>query len=224
MLRKIFGWTMTLLFAATMVIPFLWMLSTSMKSDEMLLVFPPRFFSKGMSFGSYSKLLELYPMMRMFLNSVIVAISATTGQIVVCAMAAYAFARLHFGGSKFLFLVFLATLMIPFQVIMTPLFIEIRYLNWINTYAGIIMPTMSMRIAFGVFLLRQAFSRIPNELEESAFMDGATHLTIFRSIALPLVKASLATLLVLSFMDSWNSFLWPLLVTRDTSIMMSATV
>lgn len=213
------GWLVTVLFAATMIVPFLWMLSTSLKPDAQLLVFPPRFLSAELGFSSYSRLLELFPMGRMFFNSVVVTVASTVGQLIVCSMAAYAFARIPFRGRSVVFVLFLATLMVPLQVILTPLFIEMRMLGWVNSYAGLVFPTMSIRIAFGVFLLRQAFLAIPVALEESAFMDGASYGTIFTRVALPLVRPALATLVVLAFMDAWNALLWPLLVVRDTNMM-----
>lgn len=217
--KQLFGWGLTIVMGATMIIPFLWMISTSLKPDTYLLVFPPRFFEPGMSLQSYYDLFSLFPMAKMFLNSVIVAVSATLGQLLFCSMAAFAFSRIPFKGREALFLLFLGTLMIPMQVIITPLFIEMRYLGWVNTYAGIIFPTMTMRIAFGVFLMRQAFNALPAAIEESAVIDGANPGIIFIRIGIPLVKSSLATLSVLAFMDSWNAFLWPLLVIRDTNMM-----
>lgn len=217
--RSSTGWIVTALLAASMIVPFLWMLSTSLKPDAQLLVFPPRLLSSEFSFASYTRLLELFPMARMFFNSLVVTAASTIGQLIICSMAAYAFARIPFRGRSLLFLLFLATLMVPLQVILTPLFIEMRMLGWVNSYAGIVFPTMTIRVAFGVFLLRQAFAAIPEALEESAFMDGATYGTIFARVALPLVRPALATLVVLAFMDAWNALLWPLLVVRDTNMM-----
>ncbi|MCF7944454.1 MAG: carbohydrate ABC transporter permease [Spirochaetia bacterium] len=217
--KQILGWGLTIVMGSTMIVPFLWMISTSLKPDTYLLVFPPRFFEPGMSLQSYYDLFSLFPMAKMFINSVIVAVSATLGQLIFCSMAAFAFSRIPFKGREALFLLFLGTLMIPMQVIITPLFIEMRYLGWVNTYAGIIFPTMTMRIAFGVFLMRQAFNALPAAIEESAVIDGANPGIIFIRIGIPLVKSSLATLSVLAFMDSWNAFLWPLLVIRDTNMM-----
>jgi len=132
-------------------------------------------------------------------------------------MAAYAFARMRFKGSNALFLVYLATLMVPFQVTITPLFILMRYLGWTNTYQGLILPCVFS--AFGTFLLRQFFLTIPRELEEAAFVDGASRWTVYWRIILPVSKPALASLGVLSFMGSWNAFLWPLLVVRDMDMM-----
>jgi multiple sugar transport system permease protein len=153
----------------------------------------------------------------MFFNSLLVAVLTTLGQLLASSMAAYAFARMKFRGSGTLFLLYLATLMIPFQVTITPLFILMRHLGWINTYQGLILPGVFS--AFGTFLLRQFFLTIPRELEEAAFIDGASHWTVYWRIILPLGKPALATLGVFSFMGSWNAFLWPLFVVRDLELM-----
>jgi multiple sugar transport system permease protein len=203
--------------ALFMIVPFLWMLSTSLKVDQYVLTMPPQFIPRPLTLDSYVRLAELFPIERMFLNSTLVATLTTVGQLVTCSMAAYAFARMRFKGSNSLFLVYLATLMIPFQVTITPLFILMRYLGWINTYQGLILPGVFS--AFGTFLLRQFFLTIPRELEEAAFMDGASRWTVYRRIILPVAKPALATLGVFSFMESWNAFLWPLFVVRDMELM-----
>ncbi len=200
-----------------MIVPFLWMLSTSLKVDQYVLTMPPQFFPRPLTLRSYVRLAELFPIGRMFFNSLLVATLTTLGQLVTCSMAAYAFARIRFKGSNVLFLIYLATLMIPFQVTITPLFILMRYLGWINTYQGLILPGVFS--AFGTFLLRQFFLTIPRELEEAAFIDGASRWTVYWHIILPVGKPALATLGVFSFMGSWNAFLWPLFVVRDVELM-----
>jgi multiple sugar transport system permease protein len=132
-------------------------------------------------------------------------------------MAAYAFARIKFRGSGALFMVYLTTLMVPFQVTIVPLFVEMKYLHFVNSYPGLIVPSIAS--AYGTFLLRQAFLSLPAELEEAAFVDGASHWTVFTRIALPLVRPSLATFAVLSFIASWNSFLWPLVIISSQNLM-----
>jgi len=203
--------------ALFMIVPFLWMLSTSLKADQYVLTMPPQFIPRPLTLDSYVRLAELFPIRRMFFNSLLVATLTTLGQLVTCSMAAYAFARMRFKGSNALFLVYLATLMVPFQVTITPLFILMRYLGWTNTYQGLILPCVFS--AFGTFLLRQFFLTIPQELEEAAFIDGASHWTVYWRIILPVSKPALASLGVLSFMGSWNAFLWPLLVVRDVDLM-----
>lgn len=202
---------------ASMILPFLWMISTAFKENQFVLSMPPQLIPNPASWESFTRLTELFPMLRIFGNSVFVAIVITLGQLLTCSMAAYAFARMRFRGSNALFVVYLATLMIPSQVTITPLFILMRYFGWINTYQGIIAPAVFS--AFGTFLLRQSFLSLPRELEQAAFIDGASHLTVFRKIILPLSKPALATLTVFAFMDAWNAFLWPLFVARDINIM-----
>lgn len=203
--------------ALVMIVPFLWMLSTSLKANEFVLSIPPKFIPDPVTLDSYRRLFEIFPMGRMFLNSMVVAILAMLGQLLTCSMAAYAFARIKFRGSNALFLIYLATLMVPSQVTITPLFIMMRLFGWINTYQGLILPGAFS--AFGTFLLRQAFLTIPKELEEAATMDGASYWTIFSRIMIPLSKPALATVAIFAFMNSWNAFLWPLFVVRETVIM-----
>jgi len=202
---------------ASMLLPFLWMLSTALKSNQYVLSMPPQFLPNPLTFESFTRLAELYPMLRIFGNSLLVAVATTLGQLLTCSMAAYAFARMRFRGSNIIFILYLATLMIPSQVTITPLFILMRYFGWINTYQGIFAPGIFN--AFGTFLLRQYFLSLPRELEEAAFIDGASHLTVFRHVILPLAKPALATLTVFAFMDAWNAYLWPLFVARDIQIM-----
>jgi multiple sugar transport system permease protein len=200
-----------------MIVPFAWMISTSLKSGQYVLSMPPQLIPNPATLDSYRRIFELYPIGRMLFNSLFVAGLVTMGQLVTCSMAAYAFARLKFRGHNFVFLLYLATLMVPFQVTITPLFIMMRIFGWINTYQGLILPGVFS--AFGTFMLRQAFMTIPTEYEEAAYMDGASPLTIFLKIILPLSKPALATLSVFAFMGSWNSFMWPLFIVREETLM-----
>ena len=203
--------------ALFMVVPFVWMLSTSLKADQYVLTMPPQFLPNPVTFASYTRLAELYPIGRMIFNSFFAAIVTLLGQLVTCSMAAYAFARMRFRGSNALFLLYLATLMVPQQVTITPLFILVRYLGWINSYPGLILPGIFS--AFGTFLLRQFFLSLPRELEEAAFLDGASHWTVFTQVIVPLAGPALATLAVFAFMASWNAFLWPLFVVNNPELM-----
>lgn len=203
--------------AAIMLVPFLWMLSTSLKTGQYVLTMPPQFFPKPLTLDSYKRLFELYPVGRMLANSLIVAVLTTLGQVITCSMAAYAFARMHFRGRDAVFMLYLATLMVPFQVTVTPLFILMRLFGWTNTYQALILPGVFS--AFGTFMMRQSFITIPTEYEESAVLDGASPLTIFLRIILPLSGPTLATLVIFAFMSSWNSFLWPLFAVSDMQMM-----
>jgi multiple sugar transport system permease protein len=203
--------------AIVMLFPFVWMVSTSLKQDFALFVTPPRLIPSPLKVDNYRRLGELMPIWRIVFNSVLVAVVATTLQLVTSAMGAYAFARMRFRGRDALFLVYLTTLMVPFQVTIVPLFIEMKYLGFIDSYPGLILPTIVS--AFGTFLLRQAFLTLPRELEEAAFVDGAGHFRVFAQIALPLIGPSLAAFGIFSFMSSWNSFLWPLVIVNSQKLM-----
>lgn len=193
-----------------MLFPFAWMISTSLKPDLGVFATPPQLIPHPFQPQNYSRVVHVFPVWRFLVNSLIVGVIATVFQVATSATAAYAFARMRFRGANVLFTLYLATLMVPFQVTVVPLFIEMKYLHLVNSYGGLILPTIAS--AFGTFLLRQAFMTLPRELEEAAFVDGAGHWTIFTRIVLPLVKPSLATFAIFSFMASWNSYLWPLVI------------
>ena len=202
--------------AALMLFPFGWMIATSLTSDSQLFMTPPQLIPAPLVPDNYVRVAEAFPIGRFLVNSLLVAGISTSLQVGTSAMAAYAFARLRFRGRDVLFLVYLATLMVPLQVIIVPLFIEMRLLGLVNTYPGLILPAIAS--AFGTFLLRQAFLSLPRELDEAAFIDGASHWTVFRRIVLPLAGPALATFGIFAFMASWNSFLWPLVVTSSQDL------
>lgn len=203
--------------AVAMIFPFAWMVSTSLATDANLFVTPPQLIPSPAQPENYGRIFEIFPIARFALNSAIVAVVSTVLQLITSAMGAYAFARISFPGREALFVVYLATLMIPMQVLVVPLFIEMRLLGQVNTYGGLILPGIAS--AFGTFLLRQYFLTLPIELEEAAHMDGASRLTIFWRIVLPLSGPALATFGIFAFMASWNAFLWPLLIVSDTDLM-----
>lgn len=201
----------------TMITPFLWMLSTSLKPQAYVLSATPQLIPEEISFDAYRELANRVDLPRAFFNSIFVAVAGTFGQVLVSAMAAYAFARMQWKGRNIVFLLYLATMMIPGVVLIIPQFILVRSLGWINTYAALIFP--SLFSAFGTFLIRQSFLTLPKDFEEAAFIDGANYFTIFWRIVLPLSGPALATLAVFSFMGQWNSYLWPLFVARRDEIM-----
>ncbi len=200
-----------------MAVPFWWMVVTSLKAPGSALTVPPELFPRQPTLESYTRVFETVPIGQMFLNSLIVTVLGVSGQLATSAMAAYAFARMNWRGRDAVFLLYVATLMVPFQVTITPLFILMQRLGWVDTYQGLIVPVLIS--AFGVFLLRQAMLGVPREYEEAAFLDGANHWTIFQQVVLPMIRPSLATLAVFATMGAWNSFLWPLFVTRDERLM-----
>jgi len=213
---RILVYVLLTLASLIMIIPFLWMLSTSLKADQYVLSSTPNLIPNPLTFDSYTRLANLMNIGAMFGNSLFVAVLTTAGQILTSSMAAYAFARMRWKGKNVVFVLYLITLMVPSQVTIVPLFILMRMLDWVNTFQALILP--SLFSAFGTFLLRQSFMGIPRELEEAAFLDGASHWTIFRRVILPLSGPALATLAVFSFMGSWNAYLWPLFVARDRAI------
>lgn len=205
------------LIVGLMVLPFLWMVSTSLKAQEYILQTPPQLIPNPITLDSYVGLAQRIDLPRTFFNSAFVAIVGTLAQIVISAMSAYAFARLEWPGRNTVFILVLATMMIPAVVLVIPQFILIRNLGWMNSYAALIVPGVFS--AFGTFLLRQAFLTIPKDFEEAAFVDGANHFTIFWRIIMPLSLPSLATLGVFSFMGYWNNYLYPLFVARRDEVM-----
>ncbi|HVU10044.1 MAG TPA: carbohydrate ABC transporter permease [Phototrophicaceae bacterium] len=199
------------------LLPLWWMVSTSLKAHQYILHTPPDLFPNPISFESYTRLGQEIDLLRTFFNSLLVGVVGTFAQIIFAAMAAYAFARMRWRGRDAVFVLYLATMMIPSVVLIVPQFIVVRMLGWTNTYAALIIPPIFT--AFGTFLLRQAFQALPRDFEEAAFIDGANHFTIFWRVLLPLIKPALATLTVLSFMGLWNSYLWPLFVARNPAVM-----
>ena len=211
-LFRCFVYVMLSLNAFMMLAPFLWMLSTSFKTMQEAFRFPPTFIPDRFIWENYSSVWTAAPFGRFYINSVVVSVSITLGQLTTCSMGAYAFARLNFPGRDKLFLLYIATMMVPFQVTMIPMYFVMMTFGWIDTYQALIIP--SIFSAYGTFLLRQFFKSIPMELEESVRMDGGGYFVCFTRIMLPLSKPALATLGMFVFLWSWNNFLWPLLVTN----------
>lgn len=196
--------------------PFLWMISTSLKSDTQVLIYPPLWVPSPPIWSNYAEVLKLLPFGRFLMNTIIVSVSVTILELITSSFAAYAFARLRFPGRDKLFLLYLGTLMIPGQVTIIPNFLLMSWLGWVDTYMALIIPAAFS--AFGTFLLRQFFLSIPPELEQAARIDGCSYFGIYRHIILPLSGPALATLAVFAFMTQWNAFLWPLIVTNKESM------
>ncbi|MDW8316768.1 MAG: carbohydrate ABC transporter permease [Anaerolineae bacterium] len=195
--------------SAIMVAPFVVMLVVSLVPTEAFMA--RRFQLAEMSLDNYLQVFKAVPFGRYYLNSILVAVSVTTGQVLISSLAAFAFARLRFKGRETLFLLYLATLMIPFPVTLIPNFLIINRLGWYNTYPALVVPGLFS--AFSTFLLRQYYRTIPAELDEAARMDGASSLRIWWQIIVPLSGPVLATLAIFVFQNTWNEFLWPLVVT-----------
>ena len=198
---------------ALTLFPLLWMLSASfMKSGEAT-TFPPHLVPHAATFDQYRQLFLRLNIGRAFLSSATIALIATSGSLLFSSMAGYAFARLRFRGRDRLFSLLLSALIIPAQVGMLPLFLMMKAMHLVNTYWGAILPALAS--VLGIFLIRQFMLSIPQELLEAARIEGAGELRIYWSIVLPLAKPVLATLAILTFMTTWNDFMWPLIVLTD---------
>lgn len=202
--------------AALMLFPFLWTVVTSLTPGGTL-ADGPSLVVEDPTLDAYRQLMDALPMWRIIANSFGIAVVATLAQLLTGSMAAYGFGRLRFAGKNLVFGLYLATLMVPMQVLVVPLFIQMTRLNLNDTYIALLAPSFAS--AFGIFLLKQAVEGVPRELDEAATIDGAGHLRIFATVILPLVRPALATLTVFAFMGSWNSFLWPLVVVRSPELM-----
>ncbi len=218
-------WHLVLLPATLVLIfPFFWLVVTSLETPTEALHFPPVLIPHVLRFANYADAFNSAPFGRFFINSAVVTVLTVLCNLVFCSLAGYAFARFRFLGRAALFAVILATLMVPFQVTMIPQFLITKWLGvhvlaavGINHIGALILPNAAT--AFGIFFLRQFFRTLPLEYEESARVDGASRLKILIRIVLPLATPALATLAALTFLDSWNNFLWPLIAITSTNQM-----
>lgn len=207
------GYIFLILISFSMLLPFFSMLSLSFSPNNAIFSYPPSIIPKTWTFGNYVNVFSSIPVSRYFINSLFVAVITTLGQVIFAAFAGYAFARLRFKGSDFLFLIILITMMIPPQVNIIPLFFLMREMHLIDTYQALIIPGFFG--GFGIFMFRQFFLSLPKELEESSRIDGCNIFETFCKIALPLSISTVATLSIFTFISSWNSFMWPLIVTNS---------
>jgi len=199
-----------------MIFPFVTMLLTSLMTLSQAYSFPPNLIPKPFTVAPYFQALELRPFHIYLVNSLLVALAITVGRLFTCSLGAFAFARLQFPGRDAIFWVYLSTLMLPEQVTLIPLFFIMKNFGWIDRYQGLIVPFVVT--AFGVFLLRQFFLTIPRELEDAAIIDGCGPWGLYWRIILPLAIPGLAALGVLTFVNSYNMFVWPLIVTNSDSM------
>lgn len=206
----------------TMLVPFLWMISTSLKNLAEAQIYPPRWIPDPPLWSNYVEIMIQVPFATFIVNSFKVSILGSLGQIVTCSTAAYALARLRFWGRNAIFVTLLATLMIPYQVVMIPQFLIFKSLGWVNTHLALIVPFW-LGGAFGTFLLRQFFLSLPAELGDAAKVDGCNPFQIYWRIYMPLTKPALATLAVFTFMGRWNDLLGPLIyLNRPESMTVTA--
>ena len=210
--RKYLGSTLLhlvlILGAMSMIVPFLWMIGTSLKDFSQVFNIPPNWIPDPVVWSNYPDSFNALPFARAYWNSFYIAGIVVTSQLITCSMAGYAFAKIDFPFRDTIFILFLATLMIPYQVTIIPTYLIMRDLGWLDTHLTLIVPP-ALFSAFGVFLLRQFIMGLPGELEESAILDGANRWRIYWQIIMPLIKAPLAALGIFSFLAQWNNFFNP---------------
>lgn len=210
-------YVVSIVLAVIALIPFLWMISTSLKSRGALMSIPIEWIPAEPTLDGYAKVFSRFPFLRTIGNSLLISVAYTLITLISASMAAFAFAKLRFRGSGAILSVYIATMMIPTQVTMIPLFVVMNRLGLIDSYASVILPSMFK--PFAVFLLVQQMKTIPNDYLDAARIDGAGLFQTYRKVALPLCIPTLATLAVTTFMESWNDYLWPLLMLTDRNKM-----
>lgn len=243
-MKKIFIYIILIIISVIFLLPFIWMVGTSLKESGSVFEYPPKWWPDKIIWTNYKNVWEAVPLLRGYANSLFISFAITFGQLLTCSMAAYAFARLRFPGRDKLFFLYLATLMVPTHVTMIPIFILIRvipeFLNsvfhtsiWtgdlyikniflgkpigLDSYFALILPYCFS--AYGTFLLRQFFMTIPQDFEDAAKIDGCNHFRIYFKIILPLSKPALATLATFTFMNAWKNYLWPLVIANNPRLM-----
>jgi len=202
--------------ALAVMLPFIWMISTSLKGQKEVFTYPPSWLPQEWRWQNYIDAWRGAMFGRYFLNSVFIAVMVTLGQVVTCSMAAYAFARMRFKGKDLLFALFLSTTMISTQVTLVPSYLVMKTLGWMDSYKALIVPFLTS--PFAIFIMRQSFMTIPRELEEAARLDGCGRLRFLVQMLLPLCKPVIAAQALFAFMGNWNSYMWPLIVTTSKEL------
>lgn len=206
------------LLAVIAVVPFFWMVSTSLKTPLQAATYPPAIWPASPQWHDFTDVFNAAPFLTFFRNTIFYSLCVTLGQLAFCSTAAFAFARLRFWGRNVLFVVYLATLMVPTLVTLVPSFILMKWFGWLNTIWAMTIPGM-LGSAFGTFLLRQFMLGIPKELDEAAILEGASLFRVYWQIVLPLVRSPLVVLAVLTIMTVWNDFAWPLVMLNSNNVM-----
>ncbi len=214
--KKIIRTISMLVIFLVIAFPFLWLIISSFKHEKDIISFPPRIFADSYTLDNYIKVWTTIPLLDYIKNTVIFAGGTVITSVFFDSLAGYAFARMRFKGKSVLFYFVLLTMMIPFQVFMIPLFIEVNLLGMLDTYAGLIIPRMTT--AFGIFMMRSFFITLPDSLEEAARIDGLSEFNIFLKIMLPLSKPTLLSLGIFTLMNSWNDLLYPLILTSSSKM------
>lgn len=214
--KKIIRTISMLVILLVIAFPFLWLIISSFKHEKDIISFPPRIFADSYTLDNYIKVWTTIPLLDYIKNTVIFAGGTVITSVFFDSLAGYAFARMRFKGKSVLFYFVLLTMMIPFQIFMIPLFIEVNLLGMLDTYAGLIIPRMTT--AFGIFMMRSFFITLPDSLEEAARIDGLSEFNIFLKIMLPLSKPTLLSLGIFTLMNSWNDLLYPLILTSSSKM------
>jgi len=216
-IRTVISQTLLSLVALLFLIPIIWMVLSALKPSAEVFTVPPKPFGSKIMFSNFADAWNYLPFGRFILNTIFVAAVGTAITLVASALSGYAFARLNFRFRGGLFVLYLSTLIVPQEVIVIPMFLIMKQLDWVNSYQALILPWAFT--AFGTFLLRQFFITVPKELEEAAKLDGCGHIRILSRIFVPVSAPALAVLAVFTFITYWNSFLWPLITISDTNKM-----
>lgn len=206
-------YAISVLIAIVSMIPFLWMISTSLKTQGAIMTIPIQWIPENPNLDAYVEVFSKFNFLRTVGNSLFISVTYTLVTLISSSMAAFAFAKISFPASNLLLKVYLATMMIPTQVTMIPLFVVMNNLGLIDNYASVILPSIFR--PFAVFMLVQQMRTIPADYLDAARVDGASIFQVFRKVALPMCRPTLATLMVTTFMESWNDYLWPLLMLTD---------
>lgn len=214
-ISKGIGILLTFWIVITVLLPFVWLFVSSFKTDIDVIAYPPSFFPSEWTIRQYKYVMKSIPIFSMAKSTIIFAGGVTITSVMFDSMAGYAFARMNFKGSKLLFSIILLTMMVPFQIIMTPLYIEVYKLNLLDTYAGLILPRATS--AFGIYMMKSFYSGLPKSIEESGRIDGMSEFRIYRSLMLPLCKPAIVSLGIFHFMNNWNDLLYPLMLTSSSS-------
>ncbi len=214
-LKALATYTLLALLALVFVLPLIWMLSTSLKADQQIFAMPPQWIPETIMWGNYLRVLEVMPFWTYLFNSVLITGLTIVGTVLSGSLVAYAFACLDWPGRDKLFILVLATMMLPMQVTMIPLFVLFKDIGWLNTIKPLTVPAFFGGGAFTIFLLRQFFMTLPKSLFDAARIDGCSEIRIWWSIVLPLARPAMASVAILTFMFSWNDFLGPLIYLSD---------
>lgn len=214
---KLAAYTFLIILSIVMILPFFWTVITALKPQTEILTWPPKFLPSKLYFGSFEYVINKIKIMEMFFNSLYIAVITTLGQLVFCSLAGFAFAKLRFRFRDGLFKGYLATMMVPAMLTLIPRYVIMSSIGMVDTHMSLILPAL-FGGPFGVFLMRQFYLGLPDELMEAARIDGASYPYIFGAIYTPLTRPILSTLAVFSFMGSWNDFLWPMITIQTNQL------